>query len=240
MAHVQQLQFVKSVSKHITNDYSNKKILEIGSYDVNGEVRKYFEKSTYLGVDLIEGPGVDLVSSGDQLDHPDQTYDLSISCECFEHNPKWAETFTNMWRMTKDGGIIFFTCATTGRAEHGTRRTTPTASPGTQSIGWDYYKNLTKRDFIEQFQLDDLFESHFFMVNSHSCDLYFLGLKKSSQKIFDFKIEELENVCTKHQIEIQKRKKNEKYIPKPLRPILRILHKFLIKNSIHNQLIDKI
>jgi SAM-dependent methyltransferase len=239
MAHIQQLQFVKSVSKYIRNDYSNLKILEIGSYDVNGEVRKYFEKSDYVGVDLTDGPGVDIVCGGDQLDHPDQSYDLSISCECFEHNPNWVETFENMWRMTKNGGVVFFTCATTGRPEHGTTRTTPTASPGTQSLGWDYYKNLTKDDFIEKFQFNELFQSHFFMTNTYSCDLYFVGIKKSDKQIFDFKISELEVVCAQHQDQIQKRKKSEKLIPKPFRPIFRKIHKFFVKNSVHNDLIDR-
>ena len=39
-------------------------ILEIGSYEVNGSLRKYFLNSNYLGIDLIEGPGVDKVLDG--------------------------------------------------------------------------------------------------------------------------------------------------------------------------------
>ena len=85
-------------------DYSNKKIIEIGSYDVNGSVRQFFEKSFYGGVDLTVGPGVDIVCEGDKVDHPDNTYDIAISCECFEHNPQWLETLENMYRMTRDGG----------------------------------------------------------------------------------------------------------------------------------------
>ncbi len=51
-----------------------------------------------------EGPGVDVVSSGHALDFPDETFDVTLSCECFEHNPYWLETFRNMHRMTKAGG----------------------------------------------------------------------------------------------------------------------------------------
>lgn len=32
-------------------------------------------------------------------------YDITISCNCFEHNPYWRETFLNMHRMTKEGGL---------------------------------------------------------------------------------------------------------------------------------------
>jgi hypothetical protein len=77
------------------------------------------------------------------------------------------------------------------------------------------------------------------MVNTYSCDLYFVGIKKSDKQIFDFKISELEAVCAKHQDQIQKRKKSEKLIPKPFRPAFRKIHKFFVKNSVHNDLIDR-
>ena len=67
MAHIQQLSFIKTIAQHLTSDYSDVKILEIGSYDVNGSVRKYFLDSNYLGTDLIEGPSVDLVADGHLL-----------------------------------------------------------------------------------------------------------------------------------------------------------------------------
>jgi SAM-dependent methyltransferase len=106
MAHVQQLQFVKSVTRSLTDDYSQKNIIEIGSYDVNGSVRQFFKNSSYIGVDLIAGVGVDIVCEGDKVDHPDNIYDVAISCECFEHNPNWLETFENMHRITKEGGRL--------------------------------------------------------------------------------------------------------------------------------------
>ena len=39
------------------------KVLEIGSLDINGSVRPLFEDAEYyLGIDMQEGPGVDLVA----------------------------------------------------------------------------------------------------------------------------------------------------------------------------------
>ena len=188
MAHPQQLQFIDAVSKHLAKNYHGKLILEIGSYDVNGTVRSYFTNSTYIGVDLIKGPGVDIVSDGENLDHPDETYDITISCECFEHNPHWVKTLVNMIRMTKPGGIVIVTCATTGRLEHGTTRTSPNCdgSPGSQTLGWEYYLNLTEADFKRNIDLGNTFESYFFVNNKFSHDLYFVGMKKGASTKFEF------------------------------------------------------
>lgn len=72
MAHPSQLQFIKKVSQHLANDYTDKHILEIGLYDANGSIRSYFERSSYVGVDLTEGTGVDIVCEENKLDHPDE------------------------------------------------------------------------------------------------------------------------------------------------------------------------
>ena len=195
MAHPQQLQFIRNVREHLATDVSDKSILEVGSYDVNGSVRKFFPCRSYVGVDLTEGPGVDLVCAGDKLALPDETFDLAISSECFEHNPQWLETFLNMVRMTKSGGVVIFTCATTGRREHGTTRTSPNASPGTQSLGWDYYRNLTQKDFERHVDFDLLFESSFFLKNSYSFDLFFVGIKRGAPPIFRFDAAQLKAEC---------------------------------------------
>jgi SAM-dependent methyltransferase len=223
MAHQEQLKFVQTISQSLTNDFSDLKVLEIGSFDVNGSIRKYFDKSSYVGVDLSVGPGVDIVCEGNKLDHPAQTYDVALSCECFEHNPYWAETFSNMYRMTKDGGAVLFTCATTGRPEHGTARTFANVSPGSQSIGWDYYKNLTESDFRKVFNFDELFVSYLFLTNQQSFDLYFFGVKRGSKTIFNIDLSNLKALCIKGQSDVEKIKKREKLTPKFLRPLFRYL-----------------
>ena len=83
--------------------------------------------------------------------------------------------------MLKPSGLFCFTCASTGRHEHGTRRTTPGDSYGT--LGnledmCDYYKNLTERELNEVLNLRELFSSWDTYYNRDSKDLYFLGIKK--------------------------------------------------------------
>mgnify|MGYP000004499322 CR=1 FL=1 len=186
MAHPQQISYVKTIAQHLSKDFTGVKVLEIGSYNVNGSIRECFPGSTYTGVDLTEGPGVDLVADGHAIDHPADSYDIALSCECFEHNPYWLETFLNMYRMAKPGGFVVFTCATRGRLEHGTRRTSPKASPGTQDVGWDYYLNLEAKDFEKRIVFDELFSSYVFIVNKKSRDLYFVGKKNGDSIVLKF------------------------------------------------------
>jgi len=195
MAHKQQLSIIGAVANHLCDDWSGKNIIEIGSYDVNGSIRHLFPKSNYIGVDLTEGPGVDLVCEGDKVDYPDNHFDASISCECFEHNPKWVETIENMHRMTKAGGVLIFTCASTGRLEHGTTRTSPKSSPGTSSLGWDYYLNLTKSDIYRKVDINKLFSSHFLIFDKYSCTLSFVGIKAGASGVFSFDKARLEQKC---------------------------------------------
>lgn len=195
MAHPQQLAFVRAASEHLAPDFRGRRVLEIGSYDVNGSIRGCFPGGDYLGVDLIAGPGVDRVCSGDEVSEPDDSFDLALSCECFEHTPRWGEAFENMVRMTRPGGMVLFSCATTGRLEHGTARTSPTMSPGTASVHSSYYRNLTAQDFRARTPLDRYFSAHFFVVNRYSNDLYFAGMKAGGDPRFPFDADQLQARC---------------------------------------------
>ena len=191
MAHYQQLQFVEMAAKHMASDWAGLRVLEIGSADVNGSIRRFFPGSDYTGVDLSAGPGVDIIASGHELALPDQHVDLAISCECFEHNPLWCETFANMHRMTAGGGIVVVTCASRGRAEHGTTRTRPYESPGSQLRGWDYYRNLNRDDFERRLDLPALFDRHAFFRNEVSNDLYFAGRKPGAPRTLKLDLQQL-------------------------------------------------
>ncbi len=177
MSHPEQLQFVESIKEQYPLKFRNAKVLEVGSLDINGSVRQFFTSCTYIGIDVGEGKGVDEVAEGQEYNGKVNSFDTIISCECFEHNPHWVDTFNNMIRMTKKGGLIIMTCATTGRPEHGTTRTKPKDSPLTIGKGWDYYQNLTEADFTKSIDLSK-FSSYKFSVNDTAKDLYFYGIKK--------------------------------------------------------------
>ncbi len=174
MAHAQQQDFIQSIKKAFPEFFINKKVLEIGSLDINGSVRKNFSSCSYIGIDVGPGPGVDVVCHGENYDASDGSFDTVISCEVMEHNPFWRETFSNMLRLCRPGGLIVMTCASTGRLEHGTRRTTPNDAP---LIEWEYYENLKASDFRNSISLAEHLTIWKFFINLTSCDLYFVGFK---------------------------------------------------------------
>ena len=172
MSHQEQVEFFTNLYNQNVNEFQNKKILEIGSLIINGSLRQIFYKSAeYVGVDLGAGPGVDVISKGHEIDFPNDYFDLALSAECFEHDQFWDLTFQKMIDLTRPDGFIIFSCATTGRAEHGTNRTDAGSSPFTQS----YYNNLTESDFREKFDFSKIFKNFEFSVEMNHHDLYFWG-----------------------------------------------------------------
>lgn len=187
MAHAQQMEYCNKIKAQFPEWFKNKFVLDIGSLDINGNNQYLFENCLYLGLDIGEGRNVDIVSKGHELKLPDNTFDVIISTECFEHDMYYEKTLRNIYRMLKPGGLLLFTCATTGRPEHGTRRTTPDDAFLLPDIdNWnDYYKNLTEDDFVAVFNFEHEFTNYEFEVNESSHDIYFYGFKDGVYKSRD-------------------------------------------------------
>ena len=178
MAHIQQRNYLLKVKERFSQFFFGTKVVEAGSLNINGTARDFFNSSKlYVGVDVGAGPGVDIVCDFSNFEPNGEMFDVAISCEMLEHNPNWIDSFKKMIDVTRSEGLIIFTCATEGRAEHGTSRTSPSCSPLTIGIGWEYYKNLTERDFKEHFNFDTLFKEYEFSVDNIAKDLYFWGIK---------------------------------------------------------------
>ena len=180
MSHIEQLQFVGQIAQWVPEAFRRSRVLEIGSLDINGSVRQFFDDCDYLGIDVGPGPGVDVVCEGQKFEGPDGAFDTVISCECMEHNPYWRETFRNMVRLCSPGGLVLMTCASLGRKEHGTTLTEPASSPLTVALGWDYYHNLSSREFAAAFPLRRWFGEYVLWTNWSIHDLYFAGIARKA------------------------------------------------------------
>ena len=195
MAHYSQEQFALICANHLEANnvnFNKYNVLDVGSYDLNGNLKKFFPKNDYTGVDLVNGPNVDLIHKGEELETLNKKFNITISCEVFEHAKNWDKIFQSMYNVLKDEGVLIFTCASQGRLEHGTLRTNPGESPGTMS---DYYRNLNKKDFTSRFDLKTMFDQHYFYYNYYSLDLCFIGIK--SEKLIKLDLDKINSEVKK-------------------------------------------
>lgn len=197
MAHKEQKNYLDRIKEKFPEAFNGIKVLDIGSFDVNGNEEPWFDNCDFIGLDIGPGKGVDVVCPANEYDAPDESFDTIISCECWEHNPFYKESIQNAVRMLKSGGYFIFTCATTGRPVHGTStqdkidREKHVTAQGNSSDNWvtmpnvfredwdsEYYRNVTEEDIRSCIDLDKIFSSYEFEVETNHCDLYFWGIKK--------------------------------------------------------------
>jgi SAM-dependent methyltransferase len=101
-----------------------RKVLEVGSLDVNGSLRPIVElwnPAEYLGVDVEEGPGVDLICSAERIVDVfgRESFDIVISTELLEHVRDWRKVISNVKHVCRRNGIILITTRSCGFAYHG-------------------------------------------------------------------------------------------------------------------------
>jgi len=189
--HIQAKDFTLFVKSILGDYFIDKRVLDVGSGDLNGTNRDLFENCQYSGNDVTDAPNVTIVSKTKDLPFGPEIFDTIISTECFEHDPEYKESFQKIVSMLKPNGLFCFTCASTGRAEHGTRRANPEDSYGTKgnlADMCDYYKNLTITDVNEVVNLSETFVCWNSYYGSENCDLYFVGIKRGPKTDVKFPI----------------------------------------------------
>lgn len=179
MAHPAQQKFFSEITKRFESICcAPVKVLEVGSQNINGTVRGYFPNAIeYLGIDIGAGQDVDWTVPGELLQLPDAWADIVVTTECLEHCMVWDQVFLNMIRILKPSGLFLMTCASTGRAAHGTLDSDEFSSPFTTS----YYKNLGADDIAERIMLGEFFEKHSFEAETLAGDLYFWGFRSMTE-----------------------------------------------------------
>ena len=175
MSHHSQNVFLQSCAVAFPEYFNSTAVLEMGSADINGSTRHLFHGGKYVGVDLVPSLGVDVVGIGHEVRLGIGTFDVALSCECFEHNPYWRETLVNMLLHLKPNGMFIITCAAPGRPEHGTRRSQPSYSLSTQ-LSWSYYRNVSEQEIVRV--LHDVPRKNAFrsFYRRSEADLYLIGV----------------------------------------------------------------
>jgi len=106
------------------------RVLEVGSREVNGSVRGLFPGARYLGVDKLDGPGVDLVADATEPLEGVGLFDYAISTEVFEHEEFWRSVLTFMVNALDTAGRVIVTAAGICRRPHSAVDGGPWLRPG--------------------------------------------------------------------------------------------------------------
>ena len=109
-----------------------------GDWPYSGPVRPLFPNDAhYLGVDIVEGPNVDVVGNAATYQPAYKPVDTVVCCETLEHTPEAPEICRNAWRMLCEGGVFIVTTAGKGRAPH-------SAVDGGPLRDGEFYRNVTR------------------------------------------------------------------------------------------------
>lgn len=90
-------------------------VVDFGSYDHNGSLKPIFQNHHYLGLDIENGPNVDLVVHARKTPFFPDSVDVIVSSSCFEHDQLFWVTFLEMCRMLKPNGYIYINAPSKGK-----------------------------------------------------------------------------------------------------------------------------
>ncbi len=126
---------------------TNGRVVEFGAADLGqGSPRCLFPFAQYTAIDLVAGPGVDVVTDAadwePDIAYPPGPYDVAISAEMFEHAERWREVLKTARKALKYAGVFVVTCAGPGRRPH--------SAAGNEIVpDGEYYGNVGWADLRE-------------------------------------------------------------------------------------------
>lgn len=104
-------------------EVKGKRVIEVGSYDLNGSMRPVvtaWKPAEYVGIDIAPGPGVDVVCRADEAvkKFGGERFDVVISTETIEHVRDWRKVISNLKHLCVPEGIILITTCMPGHYYH--------------------------------------------------------------------------------------------------------------------------
>ena len=131
-------------------DFYGKRVLEIGSKNVNGTIRPLFDGSFYFGIDILEGKDVDFVI--DAKDFKEQAFwqngfDFCVSAESLEHTPAPLDIIDCAYSSLKSGGKFIVTAAAPNRQPH-----RADGNPGDPVKHGEFYRSVSAEEVISMLQ----------------------------------------------------------------------------------------
>lgn len=98
------------------------RLLEVGSRDVSGTLRAIFSdpEGEYVGIDVLEGPGVDLVLDSSRIvsQFGRESFDAVVASGMLEHCYDWQGALYQMVAALRIGGVLVLTARSPGSKPH--------------------------------------------------------------------------------------------------------------------------
>lgn len=111
--------------QHLTAErIVGRRVLEVGAQNVNGSARPHverYEPAEYTGVDISQGPGVDVICDiGGLVERfGEERFDLVLCTEVLEHVRHWRAAVSNLKRVLAKRGTLLITTRSIGFHYHG-------------------------------------------------------------------------------------------------------------------------
>ncbi len=104
-------------------EVKGKIVLDVGSCNYNGNLHdlyQHYAPAKFVGSDLLQGPGVDVVCPAEDLvaQFGEEQFDIVLSSELLEHTRNWRAVISNLKRLVKKGGILLLTTRSKGCGLH--------------------------------------------------------------------------------------------------------------------------
>ncbi|MGV6396603.1 glycoside hydrolase family 99-like domain-containing protein [Pseudomonas caspiana] len=101
---------------YCAGDFTGKIVVDVGAQDVNGSLRKYSpEGATYIGIDFIEGGGVDIVIDDPySLPFENESVDVIVCSSVFEHSDFFWLLYLECLRILKPSGLLYVNAPSNG------------------------------------------------------------------------------------------------------------------------------
>jgi len=176
--HKQQKEWCEEIKSKFPEYFDGSFVLDVGSLDVNGTNRYLFSGGLYIGIDVLPGRGVDIVSIGHLFVAPSNClFDVVLSTNAFEHDVFWYKTIPHVFNCLRHGGLMFFSCGYSHRV-HGTSDVSPHDSATSRVNGpWaSHYKNLSPPEILPLLNWSKCFSAY--MMGTSGRDLRFWGIKR--------------------------------------------------------------
>ncbi|MDD5007575.1 MAG: class I SAM-dependent methyltransferase [Syntrophorhabdaceae bacterium] len=116
--HIGNQEFLNFLRNTYPNHFHRARVLELGSLNVNGTCRTAFTECEYVGIDIADGPDVDIVVAAKNTLFVPEQFDTLISMSMIEHDPTWRESLAHNMQWLRRGGLFAICYGGEGNCPH--------------------------------------------------------------------------------------------------------------------------